>query len=563
MNKPVHFKDEIRQSFFSYSLIPAVIFAVAVITVTAGVWNWTLYKRADSENRKISQSLNRAVNAYKNQVAQEFPVAVSSLHYDSEAVSLVYSMQKSCILKQGISADFAVLSPSYEVLLQGSSGGVFCVPAWQDQFYWGALGRMESSPGKTIIEISSDYNTEGLPEIVIGRAILENGNVGGYLIYTISGDAARKQLHTAIPFAVADVRGVFFTGSDSRYEDQLEEIPLDYRRKTGYFFSGKEAVCRTATPDGLFAVYTFSDTEQLQQTILSIFFMIIAVLILVIRGLFLSAEKISEEKSETIDKIVDAYKEVEKGNLDRHLSVDSNIEFQTIADAYNEMLANVKRLIEENNRETQEKYIAELKQLEMQFNPHFLYNTLENIKFLIKLDPDKAQKTILCLSELLRYSINNELTVMPVDEDIHYIENYLYILKMRFGSRFEYTIDIPVSVQKYLIPKLILQPLIGNSVKYGFESCEHMEIWITARAAGGKLWITVKDNGSGIEKEHLKEIRQLLKSESNETRHIGLYNVQRRIQLMYGEMYGLKLESSKGEGTAAKIVLPCVRGDIK
>jgi len=561
MNKPVHFRDEIRRSFITYSIVPAVIFAAIVLIVYIFIWHWNLYQKAYEENMKITAVFDQAVSAYRAQVERSLPVSVASLVCNSSAVSAVYAGLKGYILNQRIQADFTVLSPSYRIVLEGDSGKHFVVPAWQNDFSWGTLGRMKKRPEDTVIEISSDYNPESVPEIVIGRALSENGKIAGYLIFTITGKDVKKEFNTMLPFAITNARHVFFLGSSPGYRDQLDKLPEFYVRRSSYYFIGKTAVYHRTTSGGLFDVYTFSDTEQLNNTVAMMLIMTLAVLGLMIRGLFFSAAKISEEKSATIDKIVEAYRKVEDGNLDSRLDVESNVEFQAIADAYNDMLGNVKRLIEEKACETREKYIAELKQLEMQFNPHFLYNTLENIKFLIKLDPDKAQKTILCLSELLRYSINNEVSVVPVGEDMHYIENYLYILKMRFGSRFEYAIDVPDSVNYCLAPKLILQPLIGNSVKYGFEDCENMKILITARILSGRLVVSVRDNGTGIEKERLREIRSLLKGNSNDTSHIGLYNVQRRIQLMYGAAYGLRVDSVRGEGTVAKIVLPCVRGD--
>jgi len=560
MNKPVHFRDEIRRSFIIYALVPAVIFAVILIIVSVLIWHWNLYCKASDENEKITALLERTIDAYYTQAEQPFPVPPASLEHDNSAVSSIYRLLKGYILKQQVHADFIILSPAFRCILQGDSENRFIVPVWQNDFHWGALGRMQERPGRAVVEISSDYNAEGIPELIIGRALSSgNGRLDGYLIFTVTAQNIREAFTTMLPFAVTNACGVFFLGSGLRYKDQFDELPAVYRRDAGYYFTGNEAVRHGTTEDGLFTIYTFADTGQLNTTAVMMVVLTLAVLALMIRGFFFSATKIAGEKSETIDKIVEAYKEVEDGNFDSRLHVDSNIEFQTIADAYNDMLDNLARLIEEKACETQEKYIAELKQLEMQFNPHFMYNTLENIKFLIKLDPDKARETILWLSELLRYSINNEISVVPVSEDLYYMENYLHILKMRFGERFEYLIDVTDSAASCLIPKLILQPLIGNSVRYGFENRESVCISITARAVSDRLFMSVKDNGAGMEKEKLKEIHSLLKSETNRTSHIGLYNVQRRIRLMYGNGYGVKIDSVKGEGTVARLVLPVVR----
>ena len=112
----------------------------------------------------------------------------------------------------------------------------------------------------------------------------------------------------------------------------------------------------------------------------------------------------------------------------------------------------------------------------MQFNPHFLYNTLATVRYLVKLDPDGAVRTVVSLAELLRYSLNKENSYVELSEDLKYIENYLTILETRFGSKFSFDIKVPDDCMDAVIPKLIVQPVIENAVKYGFEGVPSMKI---------------------------------------------------------------------------------------
>ena len=298
--------------------------------------------------------------------------------------------------------------------------------------------------------------------------------------------------------------------------------------------------------------------------------------------MFISGGKIAADKTRTIDELVAAFHDVEDGNLENRVDIRENIEFQTIGEAYNKMLDDIKRLIAENEKETKAKYISELKQLEMQFNPHFLYNTLATVRYLVKLDPDGAVRTIVSLAELLRYSLNSKNSYVELGEDLKYIENYLAILETRFGSKFSFEINVSDECKNAVIPKLIVQPVIENAVKYGFEGVASMHISVSAEeliegdaaatsgadarfdgaersgAASGEnlLLLTISDTGSGMDVENLKQVQSLLSTPENATNHIGLFNVQRRIKLLYGEKYGLTVESEALRGTVVRIKLP-------
>ncbi|MGI0530033.1 sensor histidine kinase [Treponema socranskii] len=562
MNNNVHFKEEIRRSFIVHSLIPSVAFASIVIVTSALLWNVNLYRTLARENKKAAAALSTAVVSYSAFIEEQSLPPERTAFDDASSVSETYTALKAFIHTQKIAADFTLLSPSYAVVLKGSADDDFIVPEWQNQFTWGALGRMREKPDRTVIELSSEYNSAGKSEIVIGRALESKNGIADYIIFTIDEDAVRSSFSPAIPFAVTDTKGTLFAASFQHAANAAGKLADDYRSEKRYYFTENEAVFRTSTAGGAFDVYTFQNTQQMRSAFLIIALTTLSVLALVIGGLFVSAGKIAENESRSLTQIAELCGEVERGNLAERLSVSGNIEFQKIANAYNDMLDTVQRLIDENKKETHERYVAEIKQLEMQFNPHFLYNTLENIKFLIKLDPDKAQKTILRLSELLRYSIDNDAPTARIGEDMGRIEHYLYILKLRFGKKFAYEIDVPDDVQNCVVPKLIVQPLIDNAVKHGFGDKERMKVSIGAHAVGKKLHIVVSDDGAGMNETELKAMRKLIRAQNNKTNHIGLYNVERRIELLYGSKYGMTIDSVAGKGTTVRISLPVIRSKL-
>ena len=562
MSSTVHFKEEIRRSFIAHSLIPSVAFASIVIITSVFLWNVNLYRTLARENKKLASVLNAAVASYGAFIEEKSLSSERRIFDDAPFVSEAYTVLKEFIHTQKIAANFTLLSPSYGIVLQGRTDDDFIVPEWQNQFTWGALGRMREKPDQTVIELSSEYNTSGKSEIVIGCALGAKDRIGGYIVFTIDEKDIRAYFNPALPFAITDAKGTLFASSFPHAANAFGKLADGYRSDRRYYFTENEAVFRETTTDGIFNVYTFQNTQQMRSAFLIIVLTTLSLLALVIAGLFVSAGKIAEKESRSLMQIAEGCAEVERGNLAERLSVTGNIEFQKIANAYNDMLDTVQRLIDENKKEAHERYVAEIKQLEMQFNPHFLYNTLENIKFLIKLDPDKAQKTILRLSELLRYSIDNEAPTAAIGEDIRRIEHYLYILKLRFGKKFAYEIDVPDEVQNCVVPKLIVQPLIDNSVKHGFGDKERMKVSIGAHTVGKKLHIVVSDDGAGMDESQLKAMRKLIRAQSNKTNHIGLYNVERRIELLYGREYGMTIDSASGSGTTVRISLPVIRSKL-
>ncbi|MCR5557957.1 MAG: histidine kinase, partial [Butyrivibrio sp.] len=259
-----------------------------------------------------------------------------------------------------------------------------------------------------------------------------------------------------------------------------------------------------------------------------------------------------------IKRIEDAFEAVSNGDFDVSLNINSSKEFKTIGNDFNEMLQGLKDQIDQNKELAENVAFSQVKQLESQFNPHFLFNTLDNIRFMAKIDAKAADKMIVSLSGLLRYSIRDSREEVTVREDLNNLQNYLNILQIRFNKRFAYKMDVAEDIMDCLIPKLLLQPLLENAVKYGFGGKEKLTVNIRGYQMQEKLVFICEDDGAGIDEDKLLEIRQNLREESNSSVHYGLYNIHRRVKLLYKDKgdYGLDITSTKDEGTTVRIVLP-------
>ena len=289
--------------------------------------------------------------------------------------------------------------------------------------------------------------------------------------------------------------------------------------------------------------------------------LIIAAFLLMTVWVLISARRVTEKKTEDFYRILDVMENAAQGDLSGTIQIENENEFRLIADTYNETIASLKRQMENNKRMAELVALSQVKQLESQFNPHFLYNTLENIRYMCRIEPAVAEKMLLSLSGLLRYSLDGSKAEVTLKEDLAHLENYLLILKYRFNRRFAYRIDISEEVFKCRIPKLILQPMIENSVKYGFGLRENLSVELKAYIHDEKLIMICRDDGAGITPGTLREITELLSKEENTSRHSGLYNIHRRIKILYGHPYGVEIRSTEGYGTTLVVTLPVQMGE--
>lgn len=200
----------------------------------------------------------------------------------------------------------------------------------------------------------------------------------------------------------------------------------------------------------------------------------------------------------------------------------------------------------------------EVKNLEEQFNPHFVFNVMEAVRFQIDEDPSKAKEMLLAFSTLMRYSINHGHTKVPLETDIDYLNDFLMLQKIRYNNLLTYEFRIPDELLDCLIPKLLLQPIIENSIRHGFIKGQELHIVISAIQEGSSIIYKIEDNGQGITDEILKRIKERFSEEISEetVKHVGLYNVEKVLSMLYGDGYGLNINSVVGKGTVVTVRMP-------
>ena len=211
---------------------------------------------------------------------------------------------------------------------------------------------------------------------------------------------------------------------------------------------------------------------------------------------------------------------------------------------------------------------AEVRELEARFRPHFLFNTLENIRYMVQLEPAKAMHMIKSLSQLLRYSIDEARDEVRLGDDLRYIAEYIFIQQQRYGARLRYTESVVPAARRGLIPRLLVQPVLENAMKYGADAEGNLIIDMTITITDQTLCIKVSDCGPGFTHERLRYMQRLLDGGrlDGDIRHTGIYNIHRRLRLLYGANYGVHIYNKPAEpagGAVVEISLPYRQTGLK
>lgn len=285
-------------------------------------------------------------------------------------------------------------------------------------------------------------------------------------------------------------------------------------------------------------------------------YLIIALLLFA--AALLLAYLLSDAITRPITALEKSMKEVEKGNFEHAaLEVCAENEVGRLSQSFNIMTEEIQNLMEQSRHEQRIKRKYELKALQAQINPHFLYNTLDSIIWMAEWG--KTQEVVQMtssLARLLRRSISNEREVVTVAEEVEYTQDYLTIQKMRYKDKLEYEILVEQEIAQEGIVKLILQPLVENAIYHGIKYKEGKGmIRIRGFRQEDRIVLQVEDDGSGMDEETLTHIFEK-HTKDTKSNGVGLKNVNERLQLYYGTEYGLKYESKIGEGTTATVILP-------
>ena len=299
--------------------------------------------------------------------------------------------------------------------------------------------------------------------------------------------------------------------------------------------------------------YTMGLMNMRYFAIMTIFMALLALLVvnrLVARGI-----------SSPIVKLNDSIKDVENGNLQPDVYIGGSSEIRHLGMTLKTNFEQIDNLMKTTLRQQEEKRKNELDALQSQINPHFLYNTLDSIVWMIEGGKNvDAVFMITQLASLFRISLSRGKTIIPIKDEIKHARNYMNIQKVRYKNEFTVTFDIDEQINDYYTVKLIIQPILENAIYYGVEGMDgDGEIKVSGRIDGNDIYLEVEDNGIGIPKEQIELIMKEDAKAIHRGSGVGIANVDKRIRLRFGDEYGISIDSEPDEGTKVTIHIPAIK----
>jgi len=561
MKKEKYFRDELQHMFISYAIVPAVIF-----TLLCGLF----FMAALLHGRKsITEENNAYAAAQLEQILKRYEDGIKQLSarpemfgetMDTRSRAGIFEEFYGITNSLDVKGDLFVMNRDRNILLssRGDRPAYLDVP---EGVSWGIFWYMDSRPGQTAVKLVEGWRSQQ-STIALGRSVEREGQTVGYVVCAIPGSQIQQILdRLETQTIITDSYGWVFAGSNYNFISKSNQV-LGVLERAGHYLSYDKQmylVSGSQVYHRLFNVYSISDIQNIVISLSLSSMLVITALAMMTLWMLFRARKVTETKTEDFYRILDVMENTRSGDLESSIQIDSDNEFRIIADAFNETIGSLKLQMENNRKMTELVAMAQNKQLESQFNPHFLYNTLENIRYMCKLEPATAERMVFSLSNLLRYSLDGSKDQVTLKEDMEHLENYLTILKRRFGPRLGFQAEIEPEAMECRIPKLVLQPMIENSVKYGFGNQLNLKVEMKVYIHEGKLMMICRDDGVGIPQETLSELNAMLEQKENTSRHSGLYNIHRRITILYGRLYGVEIRSTEGHGTTLVVTLPVVR----
>ncbi|MDT3425352.1 sensor histidine kinase YesM [Paenibacillus forsythiae] len=551
-----NFKDSIRRMFLLYAFVPISLLFILFLIFTVVNARFMLIHQTKEAGKAIRSSLGEVYQAYWEEVNRmaELPEVID--YTDTRRGSpRVYEEFYNFNNRQQVKSIMHILSRSGEILTSSANLG----PESSDHALKAIVLRM-SRTGQALLAESNHirFSHDRYTVYTFAKEIRKDGKVIGYLAYQLYEEDFQKLIfvrNNEIAI-VTDQHQTIIATTNNIVRGLLNKLTLE--KDNGYIVinDGKYYGSETSIPLAQWRVYTLN-AIQLQNYIylsLVVFFTIASVLLLfLIQAL---ARRVSSRHTRAIDKLIYAVRELQAGNMQSYVHIDSGDEFETLANQYNTMLARLNELLARNEELSDLRRVSEVKHLQSQFHPHFIFNVLETLRYAIVVDNKFAQDIVLILSRLLRYSISTEGSTVMLRDDLNYVGDYLKLQQMRFKDRLNYTLNVSEEAMDALVPRLMLQVVIENSIKYGYRQKDRLQISVNGYVTGPDLTIEVKDDGGGMSEERLRQVREIMLDPDNRSPHVGLNNLNRRLVLMYGERYGVHIDSVAGEGAAVRIIIP-------
>lgn len=342
-----------------------------------------------------------------------------------------------------------------------------------------------------------------------------------------------------------------------------DDISMKKNAVTHYKVKGREYVCVVSVEpmSGCRIASVVSSetlTREFNRTAMAIVFVMLLLFVL----FYWFSSYFLRDIIEPIHNTVEGMKQVEEGSLEVHIAPAGQAELRTMIHSFNRMTKRLKQLMEDNEEQQKKKHQAEIQALQSQINPHFLVNSLSSIKFIAQVSKfDSIAKMADALIKILSCSFRSSTGFYTLGEELDVLDSFIYLMKIRYSDGFDIHYEVEKDCLDCLVPRLILQPIVENSIVHGFDEMEDDigQITVSAQVKRGFLVIQIQDNGKGMTAEEIGAMLSVRDTKEKDHLSIGVSNVNGRLVLNYGKDCELKMESKTGAWMKTTLRLPVKR----
>ncbi|MDC7236075.1 MAG: histidine kinase [Spirochaetales bacterium] len=521
----MNFQTKLRKEFmvFSIKLIFVIVILFTSVTVIVNLVNANINK-----NHSI-EFVNESFLALTDKIAAQI-----NLHNSDE--DFIRAIQNKQVSRKLVSATDYSFSRTINVRYNYDIYDLDLNPIYQESYhllpqykiYLGIIRDRirDESPIQFILYPS--YKTQTAVLICYG-GLYRDDQLIGFDMYSIEiSDLGYALLPNTGDYVITDrFGGIIATNNFKLLEDSL-----DFKYASEYTIDSVKYHVTRVNKD-FYSIYSLEKNISLSRSYVIVFSLLFIVVIGVVFFTNRIIRKLAQENARSVESIIADTNTVSMGHLEHRINENLDEDFSSLALNINEMLDKLNYEITLNQELNETNILFEKRKLDAQFNPHFLYNSLETIRYSMQFDMKGTEQYILDLTDILRYSISNDIEYSSLDHDLAYLRKYLELHKYRFSDKLKYSIQTSDEIKDVLVPKLALQPLVSNSIKYGFAGSMAVCIDITAEVTDGLCHIRVRDNGVSITDDVIREINEVSRQKKNPTNHIGIHNVLRRFMILY------------------------------
>ncbi|HFG8517740.1 TPA: sensor histidine kinase [Streptococcus pyogenes] len=494
--------------FIIFSLAPQQLGLYRDINATA-----TRYHRLISKQEALLDDLGK--NSLLPFLNKNLSTADLSKHY----FHLRHSSQTS--------PELLLFSPSQDLLFASNPhlGNVFSKSVYIQEVLRAA------HPPKTLFKVAMD--SEDGHYLMIIKPMIDQNQLKGYAFLVMSGkDFLHPTKTLTSELVIADKLDNTFTFSNREFiASSLDKINSQYLHHYFVFQDNRAFITRKVALQGGLWLYMYRPLIPMVSVMLFSLISSAVIFVILQRKSSGLANRIAAKNSRAINQMVRDMSAISRQEK-RRIDLESQDEFQYLSDQINQMVERLQQLHDKTLDLETQKLLFEKRMLEAQFNPHFLYNTLETILITSHYDSALTEKIVIQLTKLLRYSLTDSSKPVLLKDDLSVIESYLVINQVRF-EELQYSINLSPDLDSLEVSKLFLLPLIENAIKYGLKERHDVKINIACYYQDDHIIFSVRDNGSGIDAHHQKVIREQL--EAGESHH-GLINSYRRLKYHFSEV---------------------------